>query len=146
MNLPSAIVTESARQKFAVMLSDMRAQGTPDSDLKQMVSPEGFQKFLGVVKPKVEEELRGRLAVESIAKLASIEVDQQAADEQMEYVKRQFEQQQQEGQSFNPEKAREKVESELLRIEVLDHVTTKAKVTYVDKVEEKGDVNDLVAN
>ena len=37
-----------------------------------------------------------------------------------------------EGATFNDEKAREKVESELLRVMVLDHVATKAKITYVD--------------
>lgn len=136
MALPEAVVVESAKQKFAVMLSDMRSQGTPDDTLKQMTSVEGFQKFLKVVRPKVEDELRAKLAVESVSKLAAIALEPASVDEQMELVKRQFEAQQlkgeNEGATFNDEKAREKVESELLRVMVLDHVATKAKITYVD--------------
>ena len=136
MALPEAVVVESAKQKFSVMLADMRGSGTPDDQLKQMTTPEGFKSFLKVIRPKVEGELRGRLAVESVGKVAGLKADAVAVDEQMELVKRQFEQQQAKGEhdgaTFNEDKAREKVESELLRVAVLDHVATKAKVTYKD--------------
>merc|ERR1712157_160724 len=55
--LPEALVVESAKQRFAVMLAEMRNSGTDDAALKQMISPEGFQKYLKVVRPKVVTEL-----------------------------------------------------------------------------------------
>merc|ERR1712129_661447 len=56
--LPEALIIESAKQRFAVMLAEMRSNGTPDEQLKQMVSEEGFQKYVKVVRPRVEVELR----------------------------------------------------------------------------------------
>lgn len=133
--LPDSVVTESARQKFAIMLADMRSNGVDDSTLKQMISPEGFEKYKKVVRPVVERELRGRLAIEAVAKQALITVDDALLAEQMELVKRQYEQQQKETEtnsSFDEDKAREKVTDELLRVKVLDHVKSFAKVKYVD--------------
>ena len=40
-------MVESAKQRFAVMLAEMRNSGTDDAALKQMISPEGFQKYQG---------------------------------------------------------------------------------------------------
>merc|ERR1719375_1308044 len=98
-----------------------------------MISPEGFQKYLKVVRPKVVTELRGKLAVESIGRSIGVQADDQQVEEQMELVKRQYEQQEADsGAAFNEEKAREKVESELLRVAILDEVKTKAKINYVD--------------
>mmetsp|Transcript_16593 Transcript_16593/g.49546 ORF Transcript_16593/g.49546 Transcript_16593/m.49546 type:complete len:516 (+) Transcript_16593:120-1667(+) len=132
--LPSALVSESARQKFQVMLTDLRNGGTPDDQIKQMISPEGFEKYLKVVKPKCEAELRGRLAVEAIGREHGLEPDAESVDEQMELVRRQYEQQERDsGAAFNEEKAREKVSHELRRIKVLDHVMTVSKITYKDK-------------
>jgi len=131
--LPEALVVESAKQRFAVMLAEMRNSGTDDAALKQMISPEGFQKYLKVVRPKVVTELRGKLAVESIGRAIDIKADDQQVEEQMELVKRQYEQQEADsGAAFNEEKAREKVTYELQRVAVLDKVRDQAKITYVD--------------
>ena len=131
--LPEALVVESAKQRFAVMLAEMRNSGTDDAALKQMISPEGFQKYLKVVRPKVVTELRGKLAVESIGRSIGVTADEQQVEEQMELVKRQYEQQEADsGAAFNEEKAREKVTYELQRVAVLDKVRDQAKITYVD--------------
>merc|ERR1719506_3562226 len=115
------MITESARQRFAVMLAEMRANGTPDEQLKQVVTP------------KEEVKMRGKVAIESIARESGIKPNEDTVIEQLELVKRQYEQQEADsGAAFNEEKAREKVESELLRIAILDEVKTKAKINYVD--------------
>lgn len=132
-SLPEALVVESAKQRFAVMLADMRNSGTDDAALKQMISPEGFQKYLKVVRPRVVTELRGRLAVESIGKELKMSADETQVEEQMELVKRQYEQQEADsGAAFNEDKAREKVSSELLRVAVLDKVRDSATVNYIE--------------
>ncbi|KAJ8611982.1 hypothetical protein CTAYLR_004381 [Chrysophaeum taylorii] len=133
--LPETAVVESARQKFAVMLSDMRTNGTPDEEIKQMISKDGFEKYLKVVRPKVESELKARLVVEAIARDEHIQPDQTAIDEQLELVKRQYAQQEEKessGHAFNEERAREKIISELVRIKVLDKVASTAKINYVE--------------
>merc|ERR1712174_90967 len=120
--LPEALVVESAKQRFAVMLAEMRNSGTDDAALKQMISPEGFQKYLKVVRPKVVTELRGKLAVESIGRSIGVQADEQQAEQQKADS----------GAAFNEEKAREKVTYELQRVAVLDKVRDQAKITYVD--------------
>lgn len=141
--LPESVVVESAKQKFTVMLSDMRQQGTPDSALQPMATPENFRKYVDVVRPSVEKGLRGKLAVEAVGKAAGLSPDPSAVEEQMELVKRQYEQQEEKApnanQQFNEEKAREKVEAELLRIAVLDHVAKQTKITYVEAKPEEAE-------
>jgi trigger factor len=138
--VPEAIVVESAKQKFTVMLSDMRAQGTPDAQLMPMASAENFKKYLEVARPAVTKNLRARLAVEAVGASAGLEPDATDVADQMELVKRQYEQQQEKQPNantvFNEAKAREKIEAELLRIAVMDHVAAKAKITYVDAAPE----------
>jgi len=134
--LPETVVVESARQKFAVMLADLRSRGTPDAQVKQMISPEGFDKYLKVVRPQVERDLRARLVVEAIARADAVVADPADVDDQLELVKRQYlqqeEQQDPHGASFNEERAREKIVAELVRLKVLDNVAAKAHITYTD--------------
>ena len=59
--------------------------------------------------------------------------DETQVEEQMELVKRQYEQQEADsGAAFNEDKAREKVSSELLRVAVLDKVRDSATVNYIE--------------
>ena len=39
-------MTEQAREKFAMMMADFREQGTPDEEIKKMITPEGFTKYV----------------------------------------------------------------------------------------------------
>lgn len=133
--LPDSVVTESARQKFAIMLADMRSQGLPDEQLKEMITKEGFEKYKNVVRPNVEAELRARLAVESIAKSEGIQADDEDIEDQLELARRQYAQQEdkeQSGVTFNDDRAREKIAYELVRIKVLDKLAETAAITYVD--------------
>lgn len=132
--LPETVVVESARQKFAVMLADMRSGGTDDADIKRMISPEGFSKYLKVIRPTVERDLRARLVVEAIARQENLQVDPAEIQEQLDLVKRQYLQQEDQdksGASFNEERAREKIVSELLKVKVLEKIAAVANVTYV---------------
>ena len=57
------------------------------------------------MRPKVVTELRGKLAVESIGRSIGVQADEQQVEEQMELVKRQYEQQEADsGAAFNEEK------------------------------------------
>ena len=101
--------------------------------LKQMISPEGFQKYLKVVRPKVVTELRGKLAVESIGRSIGVQADEQQVEEQMATRSASTSSRRPiAGAAFNEEKAREKVTYELQRVAVLDKVRDQAKITYVD--------------
>ena len=127
--LPEALVVESASSGLP-SCSRRCNSGTDDAALKQMISPEG-RKRLKVVRPKVVIELRGKLAAESIGRSIGVTADEQQV-EQMELVKRQYEQQEADsGAAFNGEGAREghlrgRAEA------VLDKVRDQAKITYVD--------------
>ena len=57
---PSQVEGEATNR--AIMLADMRSQGLPDEQLKEMITKEGFEKYKNVVRPNVEAELRARLA------------------------------------------------------------------------------------
>ena len=39
------MITEKAKEKFAMMMSDFQAQGTPDEEIKKMITKEGFEQY-----------------------------------------------------------------------------------------------------
>mmetsp|Transcript_31404 Transcript_31404/g.100902 ORF Transcript_31404/g.100902 Transcript_31404/m.100902 type:complete len:536 (-) Transcript_31404:564-2171(-) len=115
--LPPDMVVEVAKQKFAVMLADMRSRGTPDTELKEMISPGGFDKYRTVIQPSVERELRAKLAVQHIAKDQNIQVSQEEIDEQLKVVKVQYK-----ASKIDEEKAIERIINELTRLKVCDYL------------------------
>ena len=115
--LPPDMVVEGAKQKFAVMLADMRSRGTPDAELKQMISPEGFEKYRKIVQPNVEREIRAKLAVQYIAKDQNMQVDQTEIDEQLNVLKAQYK-----DSKIDEEKATERIIDELTRLKVCDYL------------------------
>ena len=65
------------------MLTEMRDNGTPDAEIKKLVSPENFEKYVDVSRDGITRDLKASLAVEEIAREENIRVDPQEVEEQV---------------------------------------------------------------
>ena len=45
VEVPDTLVTNQAREKYAVMMTDMKNNGMADDEIKKMISPENFVKY-----------------------------------------------------------------------------------------------------
>lgn len=45
VEVPDTLVTNQAREKYALMMTDMRNNGMGDDEIKQMINPENFIKY-----------------------------------------------------------------------------------------------------
>ena len=58
--IPPSLVTTRVREKFALMLTEMRDNGTADKEIQRLVTPENFEKYRELTKEDVERDLKAR--------------------------------------------------------------------------------------
>ncbi|GMI04300.1 hypothetical protein TrVE_jg1530 [Triparma verrucosa] len=137
MVIPETLVKMQAKEKFAVMLTEMRDNGTPDAEIKKLVSPENFEKYVDVSRDGITRDLKASLAVEEIAREENIRVDPQEVEEQLGNIKKEMQAQ---GESDIDETAtRSKIEATLQRNYVMDLLAERAKLEVKYQEEEEFD-------
>eukprot|EP00518_Triparma_eleuthera_P004897 CAMPEP_0182454796 /NCGR_PEP_ID=MMETSP1319-20130603/1263_1 /TAXON_ID=172717 /ORGANISM="Bolidomonas pacifica, Strain RCC208" /LENGTH=554 /DNA_ID=CAMNT_0024652819 /DNA_START=22 /DNA_END=1686 /DNA_ORIENTATION=+ len=129
MVIPETLVTIQAREKFALMLTEMRDNGSPDSEIKKLVSPENFEKYKDISRDGIVRDLKASMAVEEIARLENIRVSPQEVEEQLANLKKEA------GDEYDEGQLRPKVESTLLKNYVMELLTDRAKldITYEEE-------------
>ncbi|GMH49654.1 hypothetical protein TrRE_jg3675 [Triparma retinervis] len=134
MVIPDTLITMQCREKYALMLTDMRDNGTPDSEIKKLVTPENFEKYKDIARPNIERDLKASMAVEEVAKFENIRVAPEEIEEQMANIKKEVAQS---GEEYDEQQMRGKVEATLLRNQVMDHLASLAEisVTYEEEAE-----------
>lgn len=88
MVIPDTLITMQCREKYALMLTDMRDNGTPDAEIKKLVTPENFEKYKEIARPNIERDLKASMAVEEVAKFENIRVAPEEIEEQMANIKK----------------------------------------------------------
>ena len=88
MVIPDTLITMQCREKYALMLTDMRDNGTPDAEIKKLVTPENFEKYKEIARPNIERDLKESMAVEEVAKFENIRVAPEEIEEQMANIKK----------------------------------------------------------
>ncbi|KAG7368046.1 trigger factor domain containing protein [Nitzschia inconspicua] len=133
--VPDTLVTNQAREKFAMMMTDMRNNGVADEEIKKQINPENFLKYKKIVKDDIVKDFKVSMATDEIARLEGIEVPDYQVEEQMESIKQEAAESQEE---FDEGAIRSRVEATLQRQAVMDFLAEKAdlQVDYVDGEEE----------
>jgi len=136
MEIPDTIVTTHARDKYANMMAEFRDQGMDDAELKKQITPENFEKYKVIYKADIEKEFKITLAVEELAKLENIEVPDYKIEEQMENIKMDA---QQSDEEFDESAVKKKVESTLQSRMVYDYLAENAdlEIEFIDEANEK---------
>ena len=68
LELPETLIEEVTKERFAATLADMRNRGTTDEKLKELISPENFEKYKAVSRPQVQQVIKGDLALKALGR------------------------------------------------------------------------------
>ncbi|KAL3915771.1 MAG: hypothetical protein SGILL_005490 [Bacillariaceae sp.] len=135
MEIPDTLVTNQARDKFAMMMTDMRNNGVSDEEIKKQIKPENFLKYKKIVKDDIIKDFKVSIATDEIGRLEGIEVPDYQVEEQMESIKQEAAEEKEE---FDEAAIRSKVEATMQRQAVMDFLAENAnlEVEFVDGEEE----------
>lgn len=135
VDVPDTLVTNQAREKYALMMTDMRDNGMADEDIKKMINPENFIKYKDIEKPDIVRDFKISMAVDEIARLENIQVPAYQIEEQIQQLKDQAAKEGQSTDEMDNEQMRRKVESTLERRMVYDFLADEAdlEVEYVNE-------------
>ena len=139
VEVPDTLVTNQAREKYALMMTDMRNNGMADEEIKKLISPENFEKYKELSREGIVRDFKVSMALDEIARLENIQVPAYQIEEQIQSLKDQAVKEGQSLDDMDEEQMRRKVESTLERRMVYDFLAERAEleVEYVE--EEKFD-------
>lgn len=131
VEVPDTLVTNQAREKFAIMMTEMRDNGVADEEIKKQISPENFLKYKKIAKDDILRDFRVSMAADEIARLENIEVPDYQVEEQLQAIRKDAEGSSEE---LDETMVRPKVEATLLRQAVMDFLAEHANldVEYSD--------------
>jgi len=135
VEVPDTLVTNQARDKFAMMMSDMRNNGVADEEIKKQINPENFLKYKKIVKDDIVADFKVSMATDEIARIEGIEVEDYMVEEQMESIKQEMIDSK---EDFDETQIRSRVEATLQRQGVMDFLAENADLD-VKFVEGEGD-------
>ena len=131
VEVPDSLVTNQAREKFALMMTDMRNGGVSDEEVKKQIQPENFLKYKKIVRDDIVRDFKVSMATDEIARMENIEVPDYQVEEQMEAIRKDAAES---DEKFDETLIRGKVEATLARSAVMDFLAEKGdlKVEYTD--------------
>lgn len=132
VDVPDSLVTNQAREKFAMMMTDMRNNGVPDEEIKKQISPENFLKYKKIVRDDIIKDFKVSMATDEIGRLEGIDVPDYQVEEQMEAVKQEAAESK---EDFDEAQIRSRVEATLQRQAVMEFLAEHAdlEVQFVDE-------------
>ncbi|KAL3796711.1 hypothetical protein HJC23_010011 [Cyclotella cryptica] len=140
VEVPDTLVTNQAREKYALMMTEMRNNGMADEEIQKLISPENFIKYKDLYAESIVRDFKTSMALDEIARLENIQVPAYQIEEQIQSLK---DQAAKEGQSdeVDDEQIRKKVESTLERRMVFDFLAEHAEleVEYMKEGEDEFD-------
>lgn len=135
VEIPDTLITNSAREKYALMMTDMRDSGMDDDEIKKLISPENFLKYKEIERPDIVRDFKVSMAVDEIARLESVEVPAYQVEEQLQSLKDQATKEGTAASDMDDNQLRRKVESTLERRMVYDLLAEAAnlEVEYINE-------------
>lgn len=138
VEVPDTLVTNQAREKFAMMMTDMRNNGVADEEIKKQISPENFLKYKKIVKDDIIKDFKVSMATDEIAKMEGIDVPDYQVEEQIESIKLDAVESK---EDFDEAAIRSRVKAALQRQAVMDFLADKADLD-MEFVEGEGDFDE----
>lgn len=125
VEIPDTLITNQARDKFAIMMTEMRDGGVSDEEIKNQIKPENFEKYKNIVKDDIIRDFRVSMATDEIARMEGIDVPDYQVEEQLEAIRKDAAQ---EGEEIDESSLRGKVEATLQRQAVFDFLADNANL------------------
>jgi trigger factor len=135
--LPATLIESQAADNYDIMFSEMRSNGVPEEELKQMFEKkENFLKYMDIARPRIERELKMILAVDEIAKIENIKVTPEELAKRMQNLR---EEAAKSGVTeFNEEQYKMKLEANLQRAMVMEWLAEHADLKVLEEQEAVG--------
>lgn len=129
VEVPDTLVTNQAREKFAMMMTDMRDGGVSDEEIQRQINPDNFLKYKDIVRDDIVRDFKISMATDEIARLEGIDVQDYQVEEQMEVIRKDAAG----AEDFDENMIRSKVKTTLVRQAVMDWLAERAqlKVEYL---------------
>ena len=86
VEVPDTLVTNQAKELFAIMMTDMRDNGMPDEEIKKQIQPENFLKYKDIEKPDIVRDFKVSMACDEIARLEVMNVPDYQVEEQLQRI------------------------------------------------------------
>jgi trigger factor len=137
VDVPDTLVTNQAREKFAVMMADMRDNGVADAEIKRQINPENFAKYKEIVKDDIIRDFKVSMATDEIGRLEGITVPDYQVEEQMQSIQKDM----QKGEEYDENMIRARVQATLERQAVMNWLAEKADLEVIEKTEEQFDAD-----
>jgi len=137
--VPETLVDQATKERFAMMLGDMREQGQSDEKLKELITPENYERYKMITKPMVVSKIKGDFAIKAISQQQGLVVPQDQVDDEIMTLQAQALQR---GEKFKESETRPRVQQTLERQMVLDWLQSNARITIVEPAEES--VEDIL--
>lgn len=128
IDVPETLVDEQTKTKFAQMMSDFKAKGMDDEQVKSMITKENFDKYKNKSRPNTVRALKVSFAVAEIAKKEGIKVDPTEVEGDMVSLRQQMQ-----GEEMDEESARNRIMAELERTKVLAFLKEKNTIKLIKK-------------
>ena len=135
VDVPDTLVTNQARDKFAMMMSDMRDNGVADEEIKKQINPDNFLKYKNIVKNDIVSDFKVSMATDEIARIEGVEIEDYMVEEQMESIKQEMTDSK---DDFDETAIRSRVEATLQRQAVMEFLAENADLE-AEFVEGEGD-------
>ena len=139
--VPETMVEDATKERFAMMLADMREQGTSDDKLKEIVTPENYERYKKISRPMTVGKIKGDFAIKTVGMQQGLAVDQNAVDDELMTLQAQAVQR---GEKFKESEVRPRVSQTLERNMVLDWLQSHANVNVVDPKSEDENVEEIL--
>jgi len=128
--LPESLLDETVKDRFSNMLMDFKEQGSTEEQLKEMATPEKYEKYKEISMPNAEKIVKLGLAFRDIAEKEKIIVSETEIKDQLDLINMQSKQK---GEQPPDEKnARDQIENTLLRRKVFDFIASSSQITWVE--------------
>ncbi len=127
--VPETLLEEVSKERFAMMLSDLRERGTSDEQLKEYITPENYKKYLAISRPMSAMQVKADFSLKEICRQQGLSVPLDLIDDEVMTLQAQAVQR---GEKFKESETRPKVEAQLERNMVLDWLAESATINLVE--------------
>ena len=99
MEIPVSLVEKVTKERFALMLAQMREQGTSDDELREIVSQENYERYSKISMAMTLAQIKGDLALRAVGQQQGLSVPQSEISDEVMVLQAQA---MQRGESFKP--------------------------------------------
>jgi trigger factor len=131
--VPETLVEQVTKERFAEMLSDMRERGASDAKLKELVTPEQYERYKTIARVQTEMSIKTDFALKTVGEQQGLVVSRDEVDDEIMTLQAQALQR---GEKFKESEVRPKVEAQIERSMVLNWLESNSKLAVVDPKEE----------